>query len=59
MKFETVTYVPFDLDGIDPDQMTKRERGLLNEYHKNVYDRIAPFLTDEERRWLKEYTREV
>lgn len=26
--------VPFDLDGVDTEQMSDRERKLLNEYHK-------------------------
>ncbi|MDO5591033.1 MAG: aminopeptidase P family N-terminal domain-containing protein [Lachnospiraceae bacterium] len=59
MHFETITFAPIDLDGIDPDEMTKSEREWLNNYHKDVYEKIGPHLTDEEREWLKEYTRAI
>ena len=54
MHFETITFAPIDLDGIDPEEMTKSEREWLNNYHKDVYEKIGPHLTDEEREWLKE-----
>lgn len=59
MYFENITYVPFDLDGIDIGQMTEAERRRLNEYHAKVYEVVAPLLEEEERAWLKEATREV
>lgn len=59
MYFETVTFAPIDLDGIDPEEMSRDEREWLNNYHKDVYKKIGPHLTDEEREWLKEYTREI
>lgn len=59
MYFEPITYVPFDLDAINPDLLTAEEKVWLNEYHKNVYDIVASHLNDEEREWLKEYTREI
>ena len=48
MHFETITFAPIDLDGIDPEEMTKSEREWLNNYHKDVYEKIGPHLTDEE-----------
>ncbi len=59
MEFETVTYAPIDLDAILPEEMTASERKLLNDYHEMVYEKIAPFLTEEEREWLKIYTRAI
>lgn len=59
MYFETITFAPIDLDGIDPEQMSPDEREWLNDYHKQVYEKIGPHLTDEEREWLKEYTRAI
>lgn len=59
MYFETITFAPIDLDGIDPEEMSKDEREWLNNYHKDVYEKIGPHLTDEEREWLKEYTRAI
>ena len=59
MYFETITFAPIDLDGIDPEEMSRDEREWLNNYHKDVYEKIGPRLTDEEREWLKEYTRAI
>ena len=59
MYFETVTFAPIDLDGIDPEEMSRDEREWLNNYHKDVYEKIGPHLTDEEREWLKSYTRAI
>ena len=39
--------------------MSRDEREWLNNYHKDVYEKIGPYLTEEEREWLKEYTRAI
>ncbi len=59
MYFETITFAPIDLDGIDPEEMSRDEREWLNHYHKDVYEKISPYLTEEEKEWLKEYTRAI
>ena len=59
MYFENITYVPIDLDAIDPDQMTSTERNRLNAYHENVYRVVSPFLEGEELAWLKQATRAI
>lgn len=59
MYFEPITFVPFDLDAINPDLMTAEEKVWLNEYHQSVYDTISPYLNEDEKEWLKEYTREI
>ena len=59
LEFEPITYVPWDLEAIDVDLLTSEDKYELNKYHKEVYDIIAPKLTEEERAWLKEATREV
>lgn len=59
MYFETITYIPMDLDAINPEMMSIQEKAWLNEYHKTVYDKISPYLNEEEKEWLKEYTREI
>ena len=41
------------------EKMTEEERKLLNAYHRQVYEKIGPYLNEEERRWLREYTRPV
>lgn len=59
MEFETMTYAPLDLDGVVPELLSNGERDFLNSYHKMVFEKVSPFLTIEEREWLKEYTREI
>ena len=59
MYFEPITYVPIDLDAINPDLLREDEKAWLNAYHKQVYDIIAPHLTKEEEEWLRIYTREI
>ena len=52
LKFETVTLYPIDQVLIDIDLLTDAEIEWLNDYHKKVYDSIAPKLTGDEREWL-------
>lgn len=59
MNFEVITYVPFDLDAIDTSLLRDDEKELLNAYHKLVYDTVSPHLTQEEKEWLKIYTRAI
>lgn len=59
MYFENLTYVPFDLCAVLPEQMTGTERMRLNDYHAKVYEVISPYLDGEEQAWLKEATRAV
>lgn len=59
MRFENITYVPIDLDAILPEEMTSKERKELNDYHKMVYEKISPFLNQEEQAWLLHYTRPI
>ena len=57
LGFETLTLTPFDLDAVDPDQLSSREKALLNAYHARVREAIAPHLPPEEAAWLEEATR--
>ena len=59
MNFEILTYVPIDLDAILPEKMNTEEKEMLNHYHKQVYEKVSPYLSEEEQIWLKEYTRAV
>ncbi|MGL5693836.1 MAG: aminopeptidase P family protein [Peptostreptococcaceae bacterium] len=59
MEFEAVTLAPIDLDGINSELMEKKEIEYLNNYHKKVYDEISPYLNEDEKEWLKEYTRAI
>ncbi|MCI8982401.1 MAG: hypothetical protein HFG78_08335, partial [Hungatella sp.] len=59
MEFEFLTFVPIDLDALDLSLMEKRDIQYLNEYHRQVYEKISPYLDQEERQWLKKATRDV
>ena len=59
MYFEPITYIPMDLDAVNPDMMSAEEKKLLNIYHKTVYEKVSPYLNEEEKVWLKEYTKEI
>lgn len=57
--FEPITYVPIDLDAVNPDMLTKEDKEQLNAYHAKVYELVSPHLDEEEKEWLKEYTRAI
>lgn len=59
MYFEHLTFAPIDLEAVDTSYMTGREIDSLNRYHKEVYEKLSPYLTDEENLWLKEATRAI
>lgn len=59
MYLDTITYAPIDLDGINPDLLNHTEKEWLNQYHKRVYEYIAPHLNDKERKWLVQYTKAI
>lgn len=59
MCFENLTMVPFDLDAVEPALLTDHEKELLNAYHRDVYEKISPYLNEEEKEWLKESTRAI
>lgn len=53
LRFEPITMVPFDLDGLDLKLLSNHEIEQINEYHQLVFDTIAPYLTSEEKSWLQ------
>lgn len=59
LAFEPITYVPIDLDAVIPEMLSPAEKAQLNGYHRKVYETVSPYLDEDERRWLKEATREI
>lgn len=59
MGFEPLTLVPIDLNGIDISYMERRDAELLNRYHRLVYEKLSPFLSQDEREWLRNETKEI
>lgn len=56
MAFEKLTFVPIDLDAIDEQYMTLEDQMLLKMYHSDVYDKVSPYLPEDERKWLAQVT---
>lgn len=56
MEFETITVCPIDTRPIIKELMSKEEIKWLNDFHKNVYDKLEESLTEDEKEWLKNAT---
>ena len=56
LKFDTVSLCYIDKNLIDISLLDKREIDWLNSYHSEVYEKLSPFLSDEESKWLKDKT---
>lgn len=59
LGFECITLCPFDLDGINVDELSPKQKDILNKYHQEVYEKLSPYMNKEEREFLKEYTRAI
>ena len=57
MHFETLTWVPIDMEAIDEKYMTETQRAFLYKYQREVYEKLSPYLDDEEKAWLLKETR--
>ncbi|MBK9015154.1 MAG: aminopeptidase P family N-terminal domain-containing protein [Saprospiraceae bacterium] len=53
-RFDTLTLFPIDLNLVDKNMLTEQERLWLNAYHEECFEKISPYLNDEERAWLRE-----
>jgi Xaa-Pro aminopeptidase len=56
LKFDTVSLCYIDKSLIDIQLLSQKEIDWLNNYHSEVYEKISPFLNEDERLWLKEKT---
>lgn len=59
MHFETLTYVPYEVEAIDISLLTDEELKQLNDYHSQVCSILSPYLQGEELAYLEEVTREL
>ncbi len=59
LGFDMLSYCPIDTRAIDKSLMTEREIKWLNDFHKAVYEKLSPYLTDEEKAWLYEETKAI
>lgn len=59
LEFEFLTFVPIDLEPLEVSMLEEKDILYLNEYHALVYEKIAPHLTENEQKWLREATRPI
>ncbi len=59
LKFETITLCPICKKGIIKEMLTTEEIDWLNDYHRNVYEKLSPDLNKEEQEWLREATSKI
>lgn len=59
LGFEPLTMAPIDSEPLLVDVMTKKDIEFYNKYQKQVYDSISYGLSEEEKAWLKEITKEI
>ena len=59
LKFKTLTLVPFDLRLIDLNYLDEKTRAILNNYHREVYEKLSPYLNEDEAKYLIKITREI
>ena len=57
MHFKTITWVPLDMEAIDEKYLTETQRAYLYAYQKEVFEKLSPYLDEEEREWLRAETR--
>ena len=55
-KFEPLTLCPIAKEAIAICLLNDEELAWFNEYHQMVYERLHPYLNEEEQAWLKEAT---
>ena len=59
LQMESLTLCPIDTKPIDVSMLTPEELGWLNAYHQEVYEKLAPYLDEEEKMWLKNATKAI
>lgn len=57
LQMESLTLCPIDTAPIDVDMLLPEEVEWLNAYHREVFEKLSPYLEDEELGWLAEATK--
>ena len=57
--FQDFSWIPMDRAAILPELMSAEELGWLNDYHRDVYEKLSPYLDEPIRTWLAEETAEL
>ena len=53
MHFRTLTWVPVDREAVDERYLTETQKAYLHSYQREVYEKLSPYLDQEEREWLR------
>ena len=59
LGFETLTLCYFETSALLVELLSEQQKKWLNDYHRNVYEKTAPFLSPEEKQWLAEKTKPI
>ncbi len=59
MRFDIFTVVPIDTACLDISMMTDSEIQWLNNYHKHVYETVAPHVSERAKKWLEKTTQPI
>lgn len=59
LSFSALTLCPIDTKAINKDILLDEEKSWLNNYHKQVYEQLSPYLDKEHKEWLKEATKDI
>ena len=58
-RFDTISYCPIDLNGVVKELLSIEELEWLNSYHETVYNKLSPFMNEEEKEFLENLTRAI
>lgn len=59
LQIEPLTLCPIDTTPIDTNIMLPEEIDWLNQYHQKVYEKLAPYLSETEKNWLRNATKAI
>lgn len=59
LQIEPLTLCPIDTTPIDTSIMLPEEIDWLNQYHQKVYEKLAPYLSETEKKWLRNATKAI
>ncbi|MGM9552093.1 MAG: aminopeptidase P family protein [Clostridia bacterium] len=58
-QFEMISYCPIDTRAVDKNLLTDDEIKWLNDFHEKVYEKLSPYLSEDERAWLLNETKAI
>lgn len=59
LQMESLTLCPIDLTPVDFSMLQPEEIEWLDTYHRDVFEKLSPYLEGEDLEWLREATRPV